>query len=108
MIQKTLLTIDNGFKLQPLEYVNVEDVINYIKEYKKDLLFTKNFKDKSICIRHDENSSYVIKFDYEEEFSQVLRILCIRLPTGNIKNNEKQKYATINGNLLFDFLNNVS
>jgi hypothetical protein len=44
MIQKTLLTIDNGFKLQPLEYVNVEDVINYIKEYKNDLLF-KNFKE---------------------------------------------------------------
>ena len=40
MIQKTLLTLDNGFKLQPLEYVNVEDFINYIKEYKNDLLFT--------------------------------------------------------------------
>ena len=102
MIQKTLLTFDNGhFKIQPLENVNVEDV-------KNDLLFTKSLKDKCICIRQDEILNYIFKFEKEDEFSQMLKILCIRLPTGNIKHNEKLKYATINGNSLFDFLNNVS
>jgi hypothetical protein len=101
MIQKTQLTLDNGFKLQPLENVSVEDVIDFIREYKNDLLFTINFKDKCIYIRHDEILNYIFKFDNEDEFTQVLRIL----PTGNIKHNEKLKYSTVNGEKLCDVIN---